>query len=245
MPTVTIDGEEHQVDADSIAYGDDESPSGYVHQDDVEKIVQKRASRAERTTKEALKDDDDFFREAAKARGIELREDGQPKGSLKDDELKALRQKASKVDHLQEQVQTYESQMEETRRTQLHNSVLSSLDRPVQDGAQDDVLNVVERNAAYDDEYGWVITDTDGNVQFEGGEPVTPDQFVTGTLPEQKPYLFKSTAMDSGPKDVPGGSGGGKTYTEQEYEAASRRTHEMSQEEYSDWLSAPDEGRVK
>ena len=218
MPTVTIDGEEHQVDAESIAYGDDESPSGYVHQDDVEKIVQKRASRAERTTKEALKDDDDFFREAAQARGIELRDDGKPKGSVQDEELQQLRQKASKVDSLQEQVQTYESQMKETRRTQLHNSVLSSLDRPVQDGAQDDVLNVVERNATYDDEYGWVITDANGNVQFEGGEPVTPDQFVSTTLPEQKPYLFKSTKMDGGPSDQPGGSGGGQTMTRAQFE---------------------------
>lgn len=218
MPTVTIDGEEHQVDADSIAYGDDESPSGYVHQNDVEKIIQKRVSRAERTTKQALKDDDDFFRESAQARGIELRDDGKPKGSVNDEELQQLRQKASKVDSLQEQVQTYESQMEETRRMQLHNSVLSSLDRPVQDGAQDDVLTAVERRATYDDEYGWVMTDDDGQIAYDAGQPVTPDTYVSTTLPEQKPYLFKSTEMSGGPQDRPGGSGGDKSMTRVQFE---------------------------
>lgn len=245
MPTVTIDGEEHDVDASDIAFGDDESPSGYVHQDDVDSIVQKRVSRAKRTTKESLKDDDDFFAAAAQQRGIELRDDGKPKGSVKDEELQSLRQQASKAKSLQEQVQQYEQQMTDVRRTQLHNQVLTSLDRPIEEGAQEDVLGDVERSTTYDSEYGWVVTNQDGGVAFEGGEPITPEQYATETLPKKKPYLFKSTQATGGPKDSPSGSGSGTTYTREEYKRAAQRTDQMTDKEYKDWQSAPDEGRVK
>jgi hypothetical protein len=245
MPTVTIDGEEHDVDASQVAYGEDESPDGYVHQDDVDGIVQKRLSRKERQMKDDLKQDDEFFREAATARGIELREDGRPKGAVKDDELQELRRKASEAESLQERVQEYESQMEETRRTQLHNEVLSSLNTPPQEGAKDDILATIERQATYDEEYGWVVTNEDGDIAFEGGEPVTPDEYASSTLPEKKPYLFKSTEMGGGPQDDPGGSGGKRTWSREEYEQAAQRTHKMDDEEFEDWDTAAEEGRIE
>ena len=40
------------------------------------------------------------------------------------------------------------------------------------------------------------------------------------------------------------GSGEPRQWTRKEYEAASKRTHKMSEAEFADWESAPDEGRI-
>jgi hypothetical protein len=243
MPTVTIDGETHDVDADAIEYGEDEAPDGLVPQEKVDEIVQKRLNRKERSLRSELKDDDAFWQEMASARGVELRDDNKPKGSLKDDEIEALKKKASKVESLEEELDQLRSEQEETRRTKLHNTVLSTVDG-VKEGAKEDVLMHVERQATYDEEYGWVITDDQGDIQYEAGEPVGPDDY-TQRLRETKPYLFKSTEMKNGPSDDTGGSGGKKTWSREEYEAAAKRTHKMDDETYNDWQSAPDEGRVE
>lgn len=207
MPTVTIDGSEHEVDPSQVEYGEDEQPDGYLPESEVESRVQKRVERTKRDTKKALKNDDEFWREMAESRGIELRDDGKPKGSLKDEEVEELKRKASKAESLEEKVEEYEETFEETRRTQLHNKVLSSVEG-VQEGAKEDLLMIMERRSTYDDEYGWVVTDDDGGIQYEAGEPVTPSDHVE-TLREKKPYLFKSTEMNGGPDDETGGSSGG------------------------------------
>jgi hypothetical protein len=209
MPEVTINGETHDVNASAITYADGETPDGFVHQDDVDGIVQKRLSRQERSLKSELKEDDEFWHEAAQARGIELREDGKPKGSLKDEEVDELRRKASKVESLSSELESLRSEQSETRRTQLHNQVLTSIDG-VQEGAKEDLLSAVERQMTYDDDYGWVKTDADGKIEYSGGEPVGVEG-VASTIREEKPYFFKSTQMSSGPDSDPsgGGSGGG------------------------------------
>ena len=40
------------------------------------------------------------------------------------------------------------------------------------------------------------------------------------------------------------GSSEPRQWTRKEYEAASKRTHKMSKEEFADWEAAPDEGRI-
>jgi len=244
MPTVTIDGEPVEVEASAITYGDDEAPDGYVHQDDVDGIVKRRLARRDRTLKSDLQESDEFWQQMAEARGVELREDGKPKGSLKDEEVEALRKKASKVESLSTELEQLRAEQDETRRTQLQNAVLTTVDG-VHENAKDDLLAAVERQMTYDDDYGWVATDGDGNIQYSGGEPIGVEG-VTTTLRENKPYFFKSQSMSSGPpSDHSGGGAGGKrTWTADEYEAAAKRTHEMDEDTYRDWETAPDEGRV-
>lgn len=217
MATVTIDGEAHEVDPSQVEFGEDEAPDGFVTQDEVDGIVQKRLQRKERQVKSDLKDSDEFWNEMAQARGVELREDGKPKGSLKDDEVEELRRKASKVSSLQDELETLREERQETRRTKLQNRVLQSVDG-IQDGAQDDVLANVERNVTYDDEYGWVATDENGDIRYEAGEPVGPQE-VANSLREQKPYLFKDTSMQGGPEDEPGtATSTGQTLSRQQFQ---------------------------
>lgn len=229
--------------ADDEEISQDELPDGLVTQDTLNDTISSRLSRQERKLKEDLKTDDSFFTEAASKRGIQLREDGQPKGALKDEEIQALRKKASKVDTLSEKVQTYESQIEETRSTQLENEVLQSADG-IRDGAQDDVLSNVKSQMTYDDEYGWVAQDESGEVRYDNAEPVRADGIVS-KIRENKPFLFKDRSAGSGPSDTPTStdSSGKKTWTESEHAAADVAS--MDNDTYSDWLSAAEEDRIQ
>ena len=206
MPIVHVpDAEEPiEVPADAIEVQDDEDVI-YKDKDDYNSMIQSRLQRKERSLKDSLKDDDEYFREAAEARGIELREDGAPKGALKDEEVRELRQKASMVDSLQEQVQTYEAQIEETRRSQLETEVHKLAGDHIEEGAEEDVMRNVLDDMSYDDELGWVVTDEDGQPVYDGGDALGISHAVD-EVQDRKSYLFKDTSADAGPPDEPGSS---------------------------------------
>ena len=185
-------------------------------QDEVDSIVQKRLNRQERNLKSDLKESDEFWEEMAQARGVELREDGKPKGSLKDEEIQELRRKASRVDELESQLDEYESEIESTRETKLETDVLTSADG-IQDGAQEDVVSAAKRRMTYDDEYGWVKVDEDGEIVWDGGDPVGPGT-VVDELREEKPYFFRESSMSSGPESTPTSDASGDVLTESQYE---------------------------
>jgi hypothetical protein len=198
-----------EVTPDQIELDDDDP---YLTQDEVDGVVEKRLSRQERSLKQQLKDDDDFWREMAQNRGVDLRDDGQPKGSLTDDEVQALKKKASKVDQLQKQVSEYESTIEATRETKLENELMQAADG-VRDDMQDVFMTYAKQRHTYDDEYGWVATADDGDIAWEGGEPKRPAD-VVDELRDAKPSFFKESSMGGGPDDQPGGSGGGSSAME-------------------------------
>lgn len=213
-------------------------PNGHPLETRISDAMESRVARAERSAKKKLKEDDEFWQEAAEARGIELRDDGKPKGSLKDEEVEELRRKASKVETLTDELESLRSEQSETRRTQLHNQVLTSIDG-VQEGAKDDLLAAVERQMTYDPDYGWVKTDEEGNVAYHGGEPVGIDG-VTSTIREQKPYFFRNTQMNGGPDSDPsgGGSGGGGSLTRAQYERQRDRAIEQGDDAKLDELES-------
>jgi hypothetical protein len=188
------------VSADQVQLEDNDP---YLAQDELDGIIQSRLSRQERTLRKELKEDDAFFHDAAEARGIELREDGRPKGSIRDEELQELRRKASLADSLQEENETLLSEQQETRRARLHTEALKTADG-LHSGAQDDYLAAIEREMTYDDEFGWVAAEGD-EIRYEAGQPLTVDQ-VANEIRERKPYFFKSTEMTGGPSDDPGSS---------------------------------------
>lgn len=229
-------GEDEEIDPEELPYG-------LVTQDTLNDAISTRLSRQERKLKDELKSDDEFFQTAAEARGIELREDGKPKGHVKDEEWDQLKKEASRAKSLAEKVETYESQIESTRNTQLENEVLKHADG-IAEGAQDDVLNNVRGQMTYDDEYGWVKTDEDGEVAYDNAEPVRA-QDVVSQVREQKPFLFKDRSAGAGPEDKPNtsSSGGKKTWTDAEHANADPTS--MDDSTYKDWMSAAEEGRIQ
>jgi len=231
-----------EVDADQVEV-EDEDP--FLTQDEVDSVVSKRLSRQERQLKEDLKSDDEFFQTAAQERGIELRDDGRPKGSIADDELKELKQKASKVDSLQEQVSEYEEQIQSTRETKLENQLLQNTDGFASDQAKSTFLREAKARMQYDDEFGWAALDEEGDgLQYQAGEPVGPEGVIED-LKESHDFLFADKSASAGPSDEPTSStqSGKKTWTEEEH--ANADPVNMDQETFEDWKSAEAEGRIK
>lgn len=241
---VHVEGEDEplEVDPDQVEV-EDEDP--FLTQDEVDSIVSKRVSRAERSTRNELQEDDDFFREIAQHRGYEFREDGAIKGSTNDDELKELRKEKAKLEDRAQRAEELEEQIQQARNTQLENQLLKHAS-DVQDGAEDDILRIASDRMTYDeDEETHVLTGDDGIVFDSNGEPAGAETLLD-ELRDEKPYLFKDTEVSGGSDVTPGGDTSGKrTWSESEWEEASKRTHEMDQETFEDWDTAKEEGRVK
>jgi hypothetical protein len=222
MPIVTLEDEdgstnEVEVPADAIEVQEDEDLI-LKSQADYDSMLQSRLSRKENSVREELRNDEEFLQEAMQDTfGVELREDGRPKGSPQDDELEELRRKASKAESLEEQVQEYEEQIEDTRRTRAWGKI-QEVAPNVREGAAEDVKAAAFRRMSWDEEYGWVKTDEDGNVVYDAGEPVGIEG-VTEELTNEKEYLFESTEMQGGPEDNPGStSPSGETMTREQFE---------------------------
>lgn len=262
MPIVRLendDGETNEVEvpADAIETRDDEDVV-VKKQEDLNKSFSSRANRAKRTTLESVGvnpdkfrgedgysvDEDEVFRTLAEKRGIELRDDGKPKGSVKDEELQELRQKASKAESLQEKVQQYEDQIHQTRETELENQLLQNAEGFQSEQAKKTFLREAKARMTYDDDYGWVEAGEDG-IAYDAGQPRGPEA-VIDDLRDTHNFLFQDTEVKNGPNVQPGGNTGGKrTWTEQEWQEASKRTHEMDADTFQDWDTAREEGRVK
>lgn len=216
----TEEGEtqEIEVPANQIEFQEDDELDGYVSQDELDGIIQKRLSRKERNLRSELKEDEEFFREAANERGIEIREDGRPKGSLKDKELQELKKKASKAETLSEKVQKYESQIQEVRKTKLENQILEQAG-DVKDDLKPAFKQMIASHLKWDEDEGeWIATDEDGGIRYHNGEPFGVDR-VAEQVKENHPSFLQNTNMNNGPSDSPGETQPeGETMTRSEFE---------------------------
>ena len=230
-----------QVDPESVELEDDDP---YLSQDEVDNVVQKRLSRERSSIREQLKEDEDFFRKAAQERGYDLNDDGSIKGSTNDEELKELRKEKAQLEQKAQRAEELQEQIEAARQTDLENRVLKHA-TDVKDGAEEDVLRVAQDRMTYDEEEGRHVLTEDGDIAFTSqGKPAGADALIS-ELRDQKPYLFKDTEVEGGSDVTPGGGSNKRTWTEEEWEEASTRTHQMSESEFQDWDSAQEEGRVQ
>lgn len=238
----TEDGETLEVDPDQVEM-QDEDP--YLTQDEVDSVVSKRVSRAERTTRKELKSDEEFLQSAMQETfGVELKEDGTPKGSTNKDELKRLRQEKSKLEEKAQKAEELEQQIQQARETDLENNLLRHAG-DVKDDLSDAFMRLAKDRFQYDDEEGrHVATGEDGEVVFNGGEPAGPEHVVQ-QMRENRPSFFKDKSAQSGPSDEPTASttGGKKTWTQEEH--ANADPAQMDEETYRDWLNAADEDRIR
>lgn len=214
-----------EVDPEQVEV-DDEDP--FLTQDEVDGIVESRLNRERRKILRNVGlnpaefrgeegrinldevTDEEVFQRLADQKGIDLDEDGNPVAPEQEEEVQELRQKLSQYEQekedLQEKVSEYESTIEETRETKLETQVLTTADG-VRDGAQEDIFVATRRRMKYDDEYGWVATDENGNPRFEGGEPVGAEGVIE-ELREEKPFYFRESSMEEGPDSTPTDEGG-------------------------------------
>jgi hypothetical protein len=231
-----------EVDPDQVEV-EDEDP--YLTQDEVDSVVSKRVSRAERTTRKELKSDEEFLQSAMQETfGVELKDDGTPKGSTNKDEVKQLRQRISELEPKAQKAEDLEQQIQQARETDLENRLLKHAG-DVKDDLADAFMQLAKDRFQYDEEEErHVATDEDGNVMFNGGDPAGAGT-VVDQMRENRPSFFKDKSASSGPSDEPTGSttGGKKTWTEQEH--ANADPVNMDQETYRDWAAAEEDGRIR
>jgi len=210
MPTVTIDGEQHDVSYSDIELGEDESPNKLPGvQAELDRVAGKTRSAAKQSAEQDLLEDEDFFRKAAQRRGIELAEDGTPKGTSK--EMKELKKELAKAKQKAEQVEDLEGQLSKVRDARLESTILQSVD-----GIKDDVKDIFLQDAksrfTYDaDEDAFYPVDENGNTQY--GRSVGD---VLESIREDRPSLFKDTQMNGGPDNTPGGGSGTPSFTREQ-----------------------------
>lgn len=245
MPTIrttTDEGEELELDVatDDIELNDDEDATDLPGvQDRIDSLVGKTRTKTREKTREKLKGDDDFWQEQAKLRGVELREDGSPKGASTG-ETKELKKKLAEAKEQAQRAEQLEQEIAEVRDTRLENDLLQSTGG-VKSDLEDIFLQVAKDRFTYDEaDDDFYPVDDDGNVQY--GK--TTDDVVEEIL-DQRPSLAKDTTVSGGPDTEPGGtsSSGKRTWTEEEHENADPVA--MSDEDYQDWKTAQEEGRIK
>lgn len=224
---VQLEGQDEPVEVspDQVEVEDNDP---FLTQDEVDGVVQSRLNRQENNLRDNLLNDDAFWQEMAQARGVELRDDGMPKGSATDEEIQELRRKASQYDSIQEENESLKQQIQETRRERLRQDLRENAPPTANETAQDTFLNEATSRMEYDDEYGWVEVDENGDIVYEAGEPRGP-QDVVSELEDSHSFLFESTEVDGGSDVSPSGGTGGKlTQSEfkQEVEKA-RRSGDM------------------
>lgn len=231
-----------EVDPDQVEM-QDEDP--YLTQDEVDSVVSKRVSRAERTTRNDLKQDEEFLQSAMQETfGVELKDDGTPKGSTNKDEVKQLRQRLSELEPKAQRAEELESKIQQARETDLENRLRKHAS-DVKEDLDDAFMRLAKDRFSYDDEEeDHVPVDENGNVIFDGGEPAGAEH-VVDQMRENRPSFFKDKSANAGPSDDPASSSasGKKTWTEEEHAAADPVS--MSESEYADWASAADENRIQ
>lgn len=198
----------------------------------------------EQNLKSKLKDDDDYFAEAARQRGIELRDDGRPKGTAAKQDLKELKQELAKAKAKAEKADSYKEELTSLRETKLENQLLQHADG-VKDDLKDLFLQSAKSNFVYDEASGEYVPAGDGD--YPDHTRTTKD--VVQSILEKRPSLAKNRSAQNGPGDTPGsgGSGEGRTYTMQEAKdiaTKARKGDKQAQKQLADVKKAAQEDRI-
>lgn len=231
MPLVDIPEAEEKVEvpADAIEVQDGEDLV-IKSQGELDDTIQSRLSRQERKLKSDLKSDDEFWREMAAERGVQLRDDGKSKGAVRDEELEELRTKANKAESLQQKLEEQEDRIQSSREERLEGTLLEKAPGFANETARETYIREVKSRMTYDEDYGWVEQGDEGGVAFEGGDPRGPES-VIADLEDSHSFLFESTTVEGGSDVSPGGSVSGDTLTKAEFDQERERAMQRGDDE--------------
>ena len=248
MPKVTIekDGETQEIDVslDNITFEEGETPSGFVAQGAVDDILKQRLQRKERSLKSDLKSDDSFFQEAARERGIELREDMKPKGYVKDEEIQQLRKTKAEYESLKQTHQSTQQQLSQMRDVALENTILQTAGSEVRDDLKDVFVSTIKSHFEWDEQEGThVLKNSNGEVRYDtssGAAKLAGPDVLIEELRAEKPGFFKPTKMNGSPGTKPssGSSSAAKRMTRAEQEKALAQPEKYSDKEWEAIVNA-------
>lgn len=226
MPKVTIDGKEHEVALDAVTFSDTEVPEGFISQTQHEATIKSRVARAERAARTKLTTDDEFVREILESKGIELRDDGSVKGSLKDIRQLEEQWKAKHAGPLQTQLEAATKTIGELRQSQLHADILRHADG-VRPGLKDAFVREVAVRLSLDDESGkWGVKGDDAFKYTTDGKLMGAEHVISD-MRTQMPDWFQSSKMQG--SNLQGTDSAGKrTFTAEEITAMSEAEYEAN-----------------
>ena len=228
-----------EVSTDQVELQDDDD---LLRQETMDQAIKSRLARERKKLPEKLKEDDEFWKEVAEHRGIELRDDGMPKGSTTDSELRKLRKKASRADELQQELEQKNQALRSTRSKTLESQIHAAAPDLKEDTA-DVFINYTTDQFTFDQEVGDFVQKEGSDIRFKGSEPVTVDAFIE-EMKQERPSFFQKGKASGGP-DLSGSAKGATTYTRSEWESKlTEAPEELSQEDYDDLMKADEEGRV-
>jgi len=239
---VEIEGREEPVEVspDQVQIEDDDP---FLTQDEVDGVVQKRLDRQESRLRSELLEDDDFWAEMAQERGVELRDDGMPKGSATDEEIQELRRQASRAESLEAELEDTQQTIQEARESTLEQNLLDKAPPAANETARETFKREAKSRMTYDEEYGWVKTNEDGDIAYQGGEPVGVDGVVS-EIEDSHSFLFESTSPGGGSDVSP--SGGTGTMTREQFEAEVEKAYDEGDEERMQELEEMEaEGKIQ
>lgn len=197
----------------------------------------------EQNLKSKLKDDDDYFAEAARQRGIELRDDGMPKGTAAQDDLKELKQELAKTKTKAQKAETYKEELTNLRETKLENKLLQHADG-VKDDLKDLFLQSAKNNFVYDEASGDYVPASENG---QADHTRTAKDVVQSIL-EERPSLAKNRSANGSPSDEPGSSNGsGQTYTLEEVQETADKARQgdaQAKKRLADMKKAAQEDRI-
>lgn len=242
MPIITTDdGEQIEVSFGAIQLKDDEQAKEWQPAQELanQTAASVRSNYKDRIKPEDALKDDELWQQMAERRGVELREDGRPKGASTG-EVAQLKERIAELEPKASKYEEAQAQIAKARETRLENKLLQHADA-VKDDVKDVYLSIAKERFTYDetkDEH--VPVGEDGNADY-----VKDASDVIRQLQTDKPSLFKDlSAQDTGTSadDTPAGSQ--RTYTAEEFQAKMANAAELSDDEYNELSTAFAEGRV-
>ncbi len=241
MPRVIIEGQEHEVALDAIRFDDGEIPAGFVTAAQHEAAIKARLQRADKSARTKLAADADFIAEILEARGVELREDGSVKGSLKDQKQLEERWKAQHVTPLQTQLEQAARQIGELRQSQLNADVLRHADG-VKPGLKDAFVREVAAQLQLDEESGrWGVRGEDA-FKFTPDGKLMGAEHVIADLRKSQPDWFASSRM-TGSNLAAADTAGRRTYSQAQLAELAADPKAWAAAE-ADILAAQGDGRI-
>ena len=244
MQYTTDDGETITIDPQDLTVedGDDVTDVPGV-QDELNRVAGKTRKQAQQSLKSDLLTDDSFFEEAAQRRGIELRDDGRPKGATAKEDLKELKQELARARQKADRAEELEQEVSSLRETKLDNQLVQHADA-VKDDLKDLFLESAKQNFTFDETTGdYVPVGEDGEPDYARS---TED--VVQEILEDRPSLAKDRSAQGSPQDQPGStSASGRVYTAEEAKEIATKARQgdaEAQEKLADVKEAMQDARI-
>lgn len=229
---VNVDGETHELDASDVQVeggqllAEGESPDGYVTREFMQDEIKRRGKGLH--SKDELAKDDEFFREVASQRGIELDEEGNPVGS-EDVDVEGLRSriKREEVEPVVERAETAEERakrlLKASREWRLKHAARNAGFKKNLAGK---FANLHAQEFDFDDESeDFALREGDGFAYSanpdKGSRHVTPDEFFKSLAQsdDYKEFVEDNRATSTG--NPGGGAGGENTLSRDQFDKLS------------------------